>query len=141
MKRRRRNILIGLAVVLVVFFVIFPLRFPHSEAQILQDHLGLTNSSAFPNIRTHFLALSEWTAWIYLEGNASDIQRLLDEQRYVPDSSNQSSETLRQVTFQKAPSPPSPAEARFFCRHDPGIDEQAVVSPGGTQLWLRAARY
>ncbi len=128
-------ILIGL---LVVLWLVFSPR--HTTEQLLQRHLGITNASAFRNIQTDFRSAREWTAHIYLEGSATDIRQLLDQQKFTPGKEVPSG-VLPRLSFSKAPPPPAIAQAQFFDRERTGIVDSAVVSPDGTQLWLVAQRF
>jgi len=128
-------ILIGLMVVL--WLALSP---RHSTEQLLQRHLGITDASAFRNVRSDFISAREWTAHIYLEGNATDIRQLLDQQKFTP-GKEVPSEVLPQLSFSKAPSPPAAAQAQFFRRERTGIVDSAIVGPDGTQLWLVAQRF
>jgi hypothetical protein len=128
-------ILIG--VLVLVWLAISP---RHSTEQSLQHHLDITDASAFRNVRTDFHSAREWTAHIYLEGNAADIRQLLDRQEFTSRKEVPSG-VLARLSFSKAPSPPAAAQAQFFYRERNGIVDSAVVGPDGTQLWLVAQRF
>ena len=131
-----RTFQVNLALLLVVM-VAWPGR---SRRRLLESHLGLTNSAAFHNIHTKFSGGREWTAWIYLEANPEEIQRVLRAQGFKPMSSVDEM-TLRRASFPNAPPPPAWAKAQCFNRHGRGTIDYAVIGSGSTQLWFVAMRY
>jgi hypothetical protein len=108
-----------------------------SESQLLERHLGITNTSIFHDIQTDYDSAREWTAWIYLESSRENIERLLQQQ----DFKTNHDQALGLVSFKKAPAPPARSDARTFWKKGRGTMDFAVTTPGSTQLWFVAIRY
>jgi hypothetical protein len=112
---------------------------------ILKQHLGIVDRSAFHNVKTKHSSYGfEFDVWIYLEGPAQAIHRVISEQGFAPRPTRVSPDDPRvNLTFPDAPPPPSLQDGRFFerQRQGGGIRDWAAVSSNGMQLWFRALRY